>query len=180
MADLATIQNTDKFDVIQSELNAAITKLNDLKRNLESLTAGQVIQQVDTTDFNFQGIMVPNLKAGQAPREKLRISIGDWNMHASSGGSETVNVAHNLSSLQYKTIAIINVIVRDDFDASYYPLNSQAELAGTNFSGLTSGGVKFIDATNIGLVMRKLDKFDNTSCDSTGYNRGFIDIEYTP
>jgi len=103
------------------------------------------------------------------------IEIGDWNMNVSAAGSDTVSVAHNLASNVYKKIRSIFVIIRDDNDVNYYPLN---RFDNATDPSLLAGGVNSYDNTNITLYMRTGNIFDFTLFDSTGYNRGWIYIVY--
>ena len=100
------------------------------------------------------------------------VNIGDWDMDTTT----LVNIAHSLSATEWQTIRSIEVIIRNDTD-------TQRELL-TAFEDVTSayraGGVRYFDSTNIRLLRRTGGIFDNTSYDSTSYNRGFITFSYTP
>lgn len=95
------------------------------------------------------------------------IDIGDWNMSSTA----SKNVAHGIS---YKKIRSVTVIVRDDTDITYVPLTRG------NASFTPQGAVDQITTTNVVLLRVLGGSFDNTSYDSTGYNRGWVTIEYIP
>ena len=100
------------------------------------------------------------------------INIGDWDMSALA----TITVAHGLSATEYKTIRLAEVIIRDDTDVYYNPITSFSSLGGTG-----RGGIDFIDATNFDLrIVGGGTGYQNTSYDSTSYNRGWITFSYTP
>jgi len=174
MADLDLLINSDKYEDYKDKTNAAITKVNDIKEFLEPLTAGQVPRQVGTTDFEFEGVLVPTLKVGESAKEKVRIDIGDWDMEASG----TITVPHGLTSGQWKTMNILGVVVRNDADTTYYNLTKLGSVVGTK--GVVDGGWISFDSTNITLDRRATGTFDTATFNSTSYNRGFIDIEYIP
>lgn len=91
------------------------------------------------------------------------INIGDWNMDTTA----SVNVAHGLTLSKIRTI---NVLIRDDSAAGFYPI----EIADLT-TGLADGNCQ-ANATNIVLARRTGGLFDSASYDSTSYNRGFITI----
>jgi len=94
------------------------------------------------------------------------IEIGDWDMDA----TDSLPVAHGI--IDFKTIRSISIIIRNDTDNQYYPLNYVDD------TGSLFGGSYSINTTNI-LMHRVISGiFDTTSFNSTTYNRGFITIEY--
>jgi hypothetical protein len=98
------------------------------------------------------------------------IDIGDWNMDTSS----TVPVAHTLSATEWKTIRTIDVIIRNDADTEYRPIDVLNAAA----TGVSGGGVISLDSTNIRLGRYTGGLFDSTDFDSTSYNRGWITFDY--
>ena len=97
------------------------------------------------------------------------VEIGDWDMDTNIA----ILVPHLMGS-NYKKIRSVSVVIRDDNDQYYYPLNS-AELA----SSVPEGGVQLFDSTNIYLRRRPTPGlFDSTTFNSTSYNRGWITITY--
>lgn len=104
---------------------------------------------------------------GNATVLKTIINIGDWNMDATA----SVDIAHNLT---FSKIRSIKVIVRNDNDTSYTPLDYWSPV------GSKVSGSFYADATNITCVRTASEHFDNNNYDSTSYNRGWITIEYVP
>lgn len=103
------------------------------------------------------------------------VTIGDWNMDSSA----SVNVAHNLSSTEWKTIRSVSVIVRNDADSSYYDLNA----FDSSGSGVEMGGIANFDVQNFYLY--RSDGaiggiFDSGSFSATSYNRGWVSFWYQP
>lgn len=93
-------------------------------------------------------------------------NIGDWNMDTTA----TVSVAHGISN--YKKIRHVQVIIRDDSDISYLPIDHVYSV-----NGVTSGTWS-VSGTSIDLVRSDLGIFDQATFDSTGYNRGWVTIFY--
>ena len=106
---------------------------------------------------------------GTVLRTKI-ITIGDWNMDTTT----SVNVAHGLSATEWKTIRVVQAIVRNDADTAYTPVDYATG------AGVANGAVAQIDATNIILTRVTGGNYDSTAFDSTGYNRGWVTLEYTP
>jgi hypothetical protein len=93
------------------------------------------------------------------------INIGDWDMDTDA----QTTVAHGVTG---SNIRSMDVIIRNDFDNAYLPLN-HGTLDGTSIAGSydwTSTTV-FLDRVTGG-------EFDNTNFDSTSFNRGWIVIKY--
>ena len=86
------------------------------------------------------------------------IEIGDWNMDV----TQSVSVAHGVS---LANIRAISVMIRDDANTLYY-----GEGAGLDYARANSA---LIDLWRTGS-----GGFDNTSFDSTSFNRGWIIIDY--
>jgi hypothetical protein len=97
------------------------------------------------------------------------IDIGDWNMDTTS----TVSVSHGLGNPGFKSIRSVTVIIRDDNDAFVYPLDY-----GVSASDTTRQGYIGAWTTDISLKRLTGGLFDNTTFDSTSYNRGWITITY--
>lgn len=89
------------------------------------------------------------------------LDIGDWNMDSTS----TLNVAHGLT---LSKIRKVSVQIREDSAASQRDLDY-----------LDTAGWFTADSTYIALARYAAGVFDNTSYDSTSYNRGWILIWYT-
>lgn len=98
---------------------------------------------------------------------RLIIDIGDWDMDATANLSVTHGVA------DFTKIRSVLAFVRNDTDTIYYPLNT------LNFgTGTAEGGVNYWDSTIVRLGRVASGVFDSTDFNATGYNRGFIVIEY--
>lgn len=95
------------------------------------------------------------------------ISIGDWDMD----GTTNVDINHGIAD--YKKIRAVSVVIRDDSDALYRPLNC------TDSSLNLQGAVTLIGSTQISLARLTGGLFDGTSYNATTFNRGFITITYT-
>lgn len=95
------------------------------------------------------------------------IEIGDWDMDATVG----VAVSHGLSATEWKTVRVMDVIIRDDADSGYSPLSSK--------SSAIDGYLREIEAASINLYRITSGSYDSASYDSTGYNRGWVTIQYT-
>ncbi len=93
------------------------------------------------------------------------IEIGDWDMDTTI----TLTVAHGLT---LSAIRSISVLIRNDLDTNsrIFPIPNTAA---------TSVEQVVADSTNISLVRATGGTFDNTTYDSTSYNRGWITIQYT-
>ena len=96
----------------------------------------------------------------------VEIQIGDWNMDSTA----SIDVAHNLSATEFKTIRNIEVIVRDDADAVYCKLYTQTVAA----------NMTRWDSTNIKLDRDASGEFDSDQFNATDYNRGWVIFKYIP
>jgi len=105
------------------------------------------------------------------PLTTKTIDIDDWDMDADT----TKIISHGLSGTEWKTIRSVNTIIRNDVDAIYYKLESLID-----FDGYLAGGIGDITSTKVFLNRRLLGHFDSVNFDSTGYNRGWVTLEYTP
>jgi len=101
--------------------------------------------------------------AGSVIRTKI-ISIGDWNMDS----TESITRAHELTLS--KIIRISAWIIRDTSDYKYLINYSET-------SGVSAGHI-IVNATDIILWRFTSGFFDNSSYDSTSFNRGHIVIDY--
>jgi len=91
-------------------------------------------------------------------RQKI-VDIGDWDMDA-----DNVKVVNH--GLDFTKIRGVDVIIRSDDDLLRVPLIG------------TEGTVGLINGTQIQLARLTGGVFDGTGYDSTGYNRGFVLIDY--
>ena len=93
----------------------------------------------------------------------LELEIGDWDMDATL----SVNIAHDLSATEWKTLRNMTVTIRNDLDTVVYDFDSYPSC--------------HISADSTNIVMTRLGSFfDSTDFDSTSYNRGWITFNYTP
>ena len=92
------------------------------------------------------------------------IDIGDWNMDSTS----LISVAHGVTAANIRSI---NALIRNDANTSYY------DFAATDAN--TASRYILSQSTNIVISRALGGTFDQTSFDSTGYNRGWITIQYT-
>lgn len=107
---------------------------------------------------------------GNATLLKKIINIGDWDMDT----TQTVSVAHGLTLSKIRKIdVLIQIDAGTGSDAVYL-------LTTGNYLAPTTSGAFQADATNVLLGRVTGGIFDNSFFDSTGYNRGWITIEYTP
>lgn len=99
-----------------------------------------------------------------------QLNLGDWDMDATA----SITVAHGLSSTEFKKVRQIDVMIRDDADAAFSPLNRASGL------GIADGSIGGLDSTNFTLNRTGGGFFDGTDYNATSYNRGWISFWYTP
>ena len=103
------------------------------------------------------------------PITEVELQIGDWDMDT----TVAIDVSHNLSATEWKTIRNVNVMIRNDADSSHYNLDR-----GSGFGD--GGSMTVINATIIQVARVTGGIYDNINYDSTSYNRGWITFSYTP
>jgi hypothetical protein len=96
------------------------------------------------------------------------VDIGDWNMDTTT----SVNVAHGLSTDALK-IRGIQCVIRNDSNTVESPLDTWGSTA-----TVAQGQLRSWTTTNVTLDRLASGFYDNTSYDSTSYNRGWIYITY--
>ena len=137
-------------------------------RNSAIIGGGSITGSSDDT------VYVPNLNLQTnkgisfgtgATRVYREIPIGDWNMDTTL----SKNIPHSLSTTEWQTVRSLQVMIIDDLTSKYDSLN-----------GYAGDGGFGVDSTNIFLQRTTGGYFDNTSYDSTSFNRGFINFWYTP
>jgi hypothetical protein len=101
-----------------------------------------------------------------SPIQTISLNIGDWNMDSTS----SVNVAHGLD---YTKIVEVNAFIRDDAGTTYNMLSHNKTTA-----LITDGSIALVNSTNVNLERKVSGPYDNSSYDSTSYNRGFVTIKY--
>ncbi len=102
------------------------------------------------------------------------VRIGDWNMYVTGGGSGigAKNVAHGIGD--HKKIRNVFVIIRNDTDGLYHPLQRGLNTGDTVLMGFLHSW----SSSNIVLNSLTGGGFDSTSYDSTSYNRGWVYIKH--
>lgn len=108
---------------------------------------------------NWDGVTV------KLKRQIKVIPIGDWDMYTNS----SVTIAHGLSD-RWRKITEITGFIRNDADTLSY------KLAWRDSAGAISLNTNH-NATDI-FIFRDSTDFDTVDFNSTGYNRGYIFIEY--
>ena len=98
---------------------------------------------------------------------KKVVEIGDWDMDTNAA----INVAHGLGD-KWAKIRSIQVIIREDEDTTYLPLNSVNEGDDLN------GGITGFNNVHINLRRIAEETFDNAYFNLTPFNRGWVTIEY--
>lgn len=114
-----------------------------------------------------------NIQAGSGEPQLYYkvVSIGDWNMYSSGGGSLTKSTAHGLTLAKIRSVT---VMIRSDDGSKQIPL-----MNGISASA-NAGWIVDIDSTNVNMssTTASAPGFNNTDHDSTSYNRGWIIILY--
>lgn len=144
------------------QLNDALNVIIQAIADLRVLKTGDII----TGSLEVRG-GIRTQTSGSYLLKKI-IPIGPWNMDTTS----TLPVPHGLSD--YKKIRNVSIIIRDDSNLSYLPIDHVYSVG-----GITSGTWS-VSGANIDLVRSDLGIFDQATFSSTtsSYNRGFITIEY--
>ena len=103
-----------------------------------------------------------------------KFDIGDWNMVANF--DRLIDLAAN--GIDYKKVLSISIIIRNDDDTQYFDFVSK----GSSTGAVTAEGGRVFSISSLGLSINRITggAFDSTSFDSTGYNRGWIFIDYMP
>ena len=113
---------------------------------------------------NITKVVTPDDLAARVPLIQEVIDIGTWNM----GSVSTKSVVHGLGA-NYKKIRSINIIVRNDNDDTYEPLDTE-----NNGGALITNGITSISAVNIDLIASSY--WNDGAHDLTVLNRGWITI----
>lgn len=98
-----------------------------------------------------------------------KVSIGDWNMDSTFG----VTVPHGLGA-DFTKIVSVEVVVWNDASGSYGPLDRKS----TGGTSVVQGGVVDWNNTVVALTRLTGGDYDNVNFDATGFNRGYIYINY--
>lgn len=111
-----------------------------------------------------------NSDGGSTRRKTSTVEIGDWDMDANT----LKTVAHRVPD--GNRIVRISIRVRDDTGNTWTTWEESWNASGgANVFGLYP---RQHDITNVILTRLVGGMFDNTSYDSTSYNRGFVTCEY--
>jgi len=120
---------------------------------------------------------VPAWASSSGVLNTVVVEIGDWDMLTNT----TKTVAHGL--VDHKKIRSITAIIRNDADTFYYPVPYIYPNNGPDAVGTDEAAIDYIDVTNVYLSMRNSGGyagfFDTTDFNATGYNRGWITIQYS-
>lgn len=170
------------FPAWSSSISASILPATVIQRSatLNTLTiprasSGNTIEDGslvdDGTDVATNGAIrifggISTLVGGVLWKKKI-IEIGDWDMDA----NQQKAVAHGLTLSKIRTVS---TMIRDDAGTNQLPLNGGAGVGNEN----NAGNVDSIDATNVNLYRVVGSLFDSTNYNATGYNRGWVTIEY--
>jgi hypothetical protein len=167
----------------------SVDELEDLialtpNRALVSSGAGKVIVSAVTLDqLNRlagvnEGRVVTSIESASLAGYKFRIKvleIGDWNMDS----SQTKTVAHSLDAAKIRSVF---VTIRNDtgdtlpFNGQLFnPVNSTSSNQWETWFPVTTVGW---NSTNIVLLRMDGSFMDGAAYDSTGYNRGWVTIQY--
>lgn len=103
------------------------------------------------------------IEGGNTQPHRKVIDIGDWNMDLTSG----VSVAHGLTLSKIRNVS---VLVRNDAATFVSSL-------GYSSNGV-SAGTWSVDATYVILGRTTSGSFDGSTFSATGFNRGWITIDY--
>lgn len=159
------IDDVDAAD-FSTEFNAIETHIAT-KEDAANLIDEDDMASDDATRYPTQQSVKAYVDAKTAVLNTKIVNIGDWNMDSTN----SVSVAHGIAD-HTKARSLI-VTIRNDTDADYYDFSSA-----DNDSGSTNSFVR-IDSTNVDISRMASGIFDTVAFDSTGYNRGWIVIQYT-
>ena len=110
---------------------------------------------------------------GAVPLIVKVFEIGDWDMSDATGDS-TKDLTHGMGTTWYKTVRLVQCMIRRDDDGYVYPLDRLV----STVNGDTVGGVSAITETIINLSRVTGGYFDNADFNSTSYNRGWVTAWY--
>ncbi len=136
----------------------------------EAVLADTIDEVTDATGVTIDSVLLKDSAIqtdSGGTNELLRtivLEIGDWNMDSTN----LVTVAHGLTLAKIRSFS---VIIRQDDSATHYSFPTVDP---------TVGGTEnmYATATNINLARAPSGFFDNTSFNSTSFNRGWVTIIY--
>jgi hypothetical protein len=149
-----------------------VDNTNDIGSATKQIKNVYVAGAVSSASISTNAITVNSISQGKdvtvAIHRKI-VNIGDWNMDA----TDTVNVTHGLDVTKIRTVTGFILI---DSNNAIYPI-TQAPY--TEIGTYNKHSVCFVVfATYIAMYRATGGNFDNTSFDSTGFNRGWLVIDY--
>lgn len=147
-------------------LNGSVNETYEKNRASVIGTSGNLAYNANTFfDLSNQASSLPD--TGIKILKKKIIEIGDWNMDTTT----SLNVTHGID---HTKIRMITVIIQDDNSIAIIPLNE----GGSETDTAPNGSINIIISSFVTLKRLTGGVFDNTSYDSTPFNRGWITIEY--
>jgi hypothetical protein len=176
-------QLDDKQDLITGAASTIVS--SDLGANLVMITngAGKADDStISVTKLNYLSGVTSDIQTqlnskvsiGTGALVTVSFQIGDWNMDTTGG------IVVTCAGIDYTKVRNVTGIIRNDADTNraVFCNYNQNTTAGIDPS-LGIGGI--IDSgSDIQVIVRRVDSsdFDNTSYDSTGYNRGWLLVTY--
>jgi hypothetical protein len=156
-----------------NELAAALGNDSNFATTVTSSIAGKVAKSGDSMSGVLQMLAgFRNENSGIVFKIKI-VPIGDWNMDA----NPTVDVPHGIADP--RKIRSVRGIIRRDDDQFYFTFPQYRLLASGVLDRLDIAG---INASSNFITLERVDNgsFDIPIFDSTGFNRGWLVIEYEP
>ncbi|MFA5423581.1 MAG: hypothetical protein WC374_06945 [Phycisphaerae bacterium] len=148
--------------------NASGNVTRNVTGDVTGNVTGDVTGNADTATLAAGASSIKETGAGAGTVRKKIIEIGDWDMDAAN--QKAVN--HGLTPSKIRDV---RVIIRNDTNTSYYPIDCFDDATDPSMHG---GGVNEIRTLDIVFERRTGGMFDGPNFDSTSYNRGWITIEY--
>lgn len=103
----------------------------------------------------------------------IELPIGNWNMHAGSGGTSSIPISLTTYGLDWTKIIGIEVEIVDNTNTLRSPLFLR--VAGSDF---TPSGFYDYNSTDITLYRRTGSFYDSAAYNGTGFSRGTLLIKY--
>lgn len=143
---------------------------NDLLMSLTATSGNMYLKgELDVGNLIKPGGGIESTGVEEALRTRI-LEIGTWVCYVGTG-SYTKSVAHSLSISQIRSI---KVLMLNDSETTLHPLDFNNNTS----SGDHVSGEFYADATYIQMRVTPGEKFDSSSYQSDGVNRGFIEITY--
>jgi hypothetical protein len=183
-ASIATAANTLVWNTVTTYRSGDPVQWSDLtSRNLHAEVKFVLSNAVSGTGIaNYNGATVKYMMEGAPiyktsagvssyiPRIRTKvIEIGDWNMD--SNGNPATAPVHGIADME--KIVNVSVLIRPNAATSVLPLSR----ANGATDGLAAGGFS-INSTTLTLFRVTGGAWDDAAYNSTGFNRGWIYIQY--